>query len=71
MRRPYLVRPTHYLKRCSERACRDRAVRFLALGQRGQTPGLFDIIGRSAGSVLIRLHSLFSSSNIDHRAELG
>jgi len=25
MRRTYLVRPTHYLKRCSERACRRTA----------------------------------------------
>jgi hypothetical protein len=37
MRRTYLVRPTHYLKRCSERACRrtaqfalDRAARHAA-----------------------------------------
>jgi len=41
MRRTYLVHPTHDLKRCSERACRDRAVRFSALGLPARKRGPF------------------------------
>jgi hypothetical protein len=51
MRRTYRVHPTHDLKRCSERAFRDRAVRFSALGLPGRKRDLFDIIGEAPEGV--------------------